>query len=252
MIASMPTPFMHLRAAHRFLGDSDVPETLRQSLTTHLGAFLLGNVAPDARVSGGVARTNTHFFDYTPPKIEPKAIDTLLAQHPALQKSQGGQQAFVAGYLAHLAMDVVWAEEMLFPYFYFKDWGTQGSRFIMLHVLLCYLDERDFRQWGENFAEALAATQPDHWLPFLGDEDLRVWRDIIARQICAECASETLAILGSRVTVGAEGLREMLADPLKLQLALWDHVPREAVFEVEKTMYRAMVTDMIRFMGDST
>jgi len=239
---------MHLRAAHRFLNDPAVSVAQQKRLNAELGAFLLGNVAPDARVSGGMERADTHFFEYRP-KITPPAQDAMLAAHPQLKTAQGAQRAFVAGYLAHLAMDVVWAEEMLFPYFYFKDWADQATRYVMLHVLLCYLDERDYRQWDEQgFAEALADAQPQGWAPFLSDTDLSAWQHIIATQIGAGCASQTIPILGARVTIGAAGLQSLLDNPARMQAELWQHVPPEAVAQVEARMYAEMLTTLLNYL----
>lgn len=240
---------MHLRAANRFLGDSAVPEAIRAALgKDHLGPFLLGNVAPDARVSGGMARANTHFFDYGAAKISPPAGIAMLSAYPQLRDSQDNQQAFVAGYLAHLAMDVVWAEAMLHPHFYMRDWANQKIRYIMLHVLLCDLDGRDFQHWPSDYGAALADAEPESWLPFLPDSDLRAWRDIIAGQICDACGSQTLSILGHRVSIGETGLREILENPARMQHDLWQHIPPSVVDEVETTMYITMRDELIRYM----
>ena len=240
---------MHLRAAHRFLNDADVPQNLRDPL--NLGPFLLGNVAPDARVSGGMSRGETHFFEYAP-KVAPKATDAMLTAHPSLKNAQGEQRSFVAGYLAHLAMDVVWAEDMLFRYFYDRDdWADDITRYNMLHVMLCDLDARDFRQWDGGFPQALARAHPDSWLPFLSDDDLRIWRDLVANQICADCESQTIEVLGKRVKIGAEGLQEILNDPARMQSELWDYVPPSAVEDVAATMYRAMVDEVTRYMDET-
>jgi hypothetical protein len=244
----MPTPFMHIAAAHRFLTDSDVSTEGQDHLQgAHLGAFLLGNVAPDARVSSGLKRAQTHFFEYAA-KVNPPAGEAMLAAHPQLRTAKGEQRAFVAGYLAHLAMDVIWTEELLFPHFYVRDWGDQMTRYEILHVLLCYLDARDYRRWGQGYGEALAVAQPHDWLPFLPDGDLASWRDVIAQQVCGECESATLSVLGARVTIGEGGLRAILDNPQRMQAELWDHVPLSLVNEVEEKMYLAMKQQLIDYV----
>ena len=243
---------MHLRAAHRFLNDTDIPQNLRDDLArgSHLGAFLLGCVAPDARVSGGMSRAETHFFEYAA-KIEPNACDAMLNVHPSLKSAEGAQRAFVSGYLGHIAMDVVWAEVMLYPYFYNQtDWADEVTRYNMLHVLLCHLDARDFKQWDAKFPDELATAQPDNWLPFLPDTDLMQWRDLVFNQICDTCESQTLEVLGKRVKIGREGLEAILNDPTKMQSDVWDHVPMTAVGHVEAEMYDAMVAQIKRYLVD--
>lgn len=242
---------MHLHAAHRFLHDETIPTPIRAILShpDHLGAFLLGNVAPDARVSGGMARGNTHFFEYTPPKIDPLAKTVMFQQHPSLLAATGAQRALVAGYLAHLAMDVVWADQMLFPYFYAKEeWGTQAQRFIMLHVLLTYMDAQDYRQWDAGFGAALAEAQPQNWLPFLSDKDLSVWQGLIANQIVEGATSKTVAVLGARINIGEEGLQQYLDSPDLMQSDLWQYVPQVLLPPLGEAMYASMCQDIVEYM----
>lgn len=232
---------MHLHAANRFFNDDSASDAVRNFLTMpdHLGAFLLGSVAPDARVSGGLKRVDTHFFDYAP-TIHPHACDNMLETYPKLWQAEGAHRAFVAGYLGHLAMDVIWAQDMLYPYFYAKDWATGEIRYIMLHAMLSELDERDYRQWDANFHAHLATAKPDGWLAFMSDENLITWRDLIANQICEGCESLTLSVLGGRVAVGESGLRQIVSDPTRMDEELWEHVPRSALAEIEQAMYQSM------------
>ena len=244
---------MHIAAAHRFLHDAQVSDAIKSHLedSVNLGAFLLGNVAPDARVSGGLDRAQTHFFEYAA-KVDQRPEDALFAAHPEPKTANGQRRAFVAGYLAHLAMDVVWAEDLLYPYFYYQeDWGDRWIRFNMLHVLLCYLDARDYRQWGEHYPQALATARPHEWVSFLSDEDICIWRDVIAEQICSGCENQTLEVLGRRVKIGKEGLREILENPNRMQAELWDYVPQMAVAQVEVNMYDAMVTQIVSYLSNS-
>lgn len=239
-MASMPTPFMHLHAAARFLQDDSIAFEQRDFLNTHLGAFLLGNIAPDARVSGGINRADTHFFEYGE-KVTPHAVTAMLTLHPDLKTAQNSHRAFIAGYTAHLAMDVVWAETMLYQHFYKRqDWADSRVRFNMLHVLLCYLDGRDYQQWPENFYDQLHAAQPDHWIPEISDVGLAEWRDLIAHQICPVCQSKTIPLLGTRVDIGESGLRAILESDTRMEQELWRYVPKTVVQSVEIQMYDAM------------
>src|SRR5438876_11109177 len=120
----MPTPFMHIAFAQRMIADPIVPDSVRATLHADWGAFLLGSIAPDARVSSGIERANTHFFEYQP-VVEPSAISAMFSRfpeltHPAL--SDATHAAFVAGYAGHLVMDQVWCTDFLFPVFYNGTW----------------------------------------------------------------------------------------------------------------------------------
>ena len=94
-------------------------------------------------------------------------------------------------------------------------------------------------------------AQPNQWLPFLSDQNLQTWRDIIANQICADCASQTIEILGKRVSIGAEGIRQRLNDMDGLQADLWANVPLETITIIEHHMYEAMVNRVLGYFAES-
>ena len=86
----MPTPFMHLAFAQRVIDDSALPMAYRETLTApeNWGAFLLGSVAPDARVSSGIRRADTHFFEYTP-TIPVPPFTVMLERFPDCHRTIG-------------------------------------------------------------------------------------------------------------------------------------------------------------------
>src|SRR5258708_39750816 len=116
----MPTPFMHMAFAERLIADPVLPAGVRDLLVSNWGAFLLGSIAPDARVSSGIDRVGTHFFEYVP-HIDPSAVQVMMTRHPELagiSLSEGGRRAFIAGYVAHLMMDQILCTALLFPVFF--------------------------------------------------------------------------------------------------------------------------------------
>lgn len=247
----MPTPFMHLNAAYRYLKDESVSPSIRDFLGNHLGAFLLGNIAPDARVSGGINRGDTHFFEYGA-TVDPHAVTNMLTLHPELQATQDNHRAFVAGYVAHLAMDVVWAVTMLYRYFYKRaDWADSRTRFNMLHVLLCHLDAKDYRQWPELYFAALKSAQPNKWMPVISDKGLAEWRDLITNQICPGCESNTVKLLGGRVDIGADGLQAILDSETRMETELWRYVPQAVVSEIEIQMYDDMKIWLEKYLSEN-
>src|SRR5258708_32907601 len=141
----MPTPFMHMALAERLIHDPELPEPEHALLRASWGAFVLGSIAPDARVSSGMERGSTHFFEYQP-KVDPPAVTAMLQRHAELQRaaiSDETRAAFIAGYAAHLAMDEIWCTDLLFPMFiHGGDWGDRTTKFLVLHALLAYLDRR--------------------------------------------------------------------------------------------------------------
>lgn len=232
----MPTPFNHLRAAQRLLNDSQVLPAHRALLTAERSPFLLGSIAADARVNSGLKRTDTHFYRYDEPMMD-HPWRVMLNQYPTLARAQdAAHSAFVAGYVAHLAMDEYWTKHMLGAQFIERDWGPDRQfRAFMLHILLTYMDERDYALLESWQAHTLLAAQPADWLPFMTDDDLCAWRDFIAGQIVGE--SQTLAIFGARVQRTAEEFRAVLDSPERMQADLWAYIPRDLLAQVEQQMY---------------
>src|SRR5262249_4134761 len=182
----MPTPFMHMALAERLIHDPEWPGLVGSLLRASWGAFLLGSIAPDARVSSGMERGSTHFFEYQP-KVEPPAVTAMLQRHAELQRTAITDEvraSFVAGYAAHLAMDEIWCTDLLFPVFiHGGDWGDRATKFLVLHAVLAYLDHRDRELLPESHYGQLAGAEPHGWLPFMEDSALIVWRDTIAKQL---------------------------------------------------------------------
>ena len=248
----MPTPFTHLLVAQRLLVDSAVPDSHRGLIQSHRGAFLLGSVAVDAQAICGMKREETHFFYFDRPQ-EDDAWRVMLAQVPALHDARRDPdwRAFLAGYVTHLSMDEIWSQDMTAPHFVARPWAAQMQRFLMLHVLLIVLDERDRSLLDESLMASLRDAQPRRWLPFLGDRVLRDWRDIITRQVTSGGVSETLDVYGSRLDKSPAELRAILDSPARMQADLWDHVAPPLVAEVEAHMLDHARAQLLAYLAAS-
>lgn len=247
----MPTPFTHLRNAQQFLRDPRLPADVQRLLDAHRSAFLLGSVAADARVDSGAGRDTTHFYAYGAP-ITKAPWRVMLETYPTLQHStDAGQRAFLAGYVAHLAMDTIWTVEMLGEYFVRRDWGeSQQMRFIMLHILLIAMDERDQGELEGWQAPTLAGAMPQAWLPFMSDKVLAQWRDLIATQIMPGGVSRTLEIFGGRIRKTPAELRAILDAPETMRRDLWAHVPPDDLAQVEAHMYEDALAQMLLYLAE--
>lgn len=245
----MPTPFMHMALGQRLIADPDLSNAIRASLRQHWGAFLLGSIAPDARVSSGLRRAQTHFFEYAP-KIEVPPAVRMLNDFPSLRHraTHGNlsQAVFVCGYAAHLSMDETWCVEMLFPHFH---GGNPQKQFVYLHLLLGYLDQRDRASLGPDHYSALCAAQPDRWLPFMTDADLTQWRDIVANQLAPEGQSRTLEILGPRINLTSNQMSNAIDDPATMQ-EVWHNTPLATIHHIESAMYRGVRETVIAYFED--
>ena len=235
----MPTPFTHLRIAQDLLEDERLALLYRRLLEDQRPAFQLGGIVADARVASGLSREATHFYAYGCP-ISERSWRRMLRQHPSLTAARDDAQlAFLAGYVAHLAADEAWALKMVRPQFWQRDWPgvERRDKFFALHLILTVMDERDETRLEPWQAQSLACSEPNAWLPFMPDEVLRGWRDLVARQIAPDGESETLAIFGRRLKRKPADIRATLDDPALMDHYLWRHVPQASLAVVERQVY---------------
>ncbi len=247
----MPTPFTHLETAQRLLQDSLVPAAIRDALSDERGAFLLGNVAADARTESGLSREATHFYSYDR-GIHEHPWRVMLAQNPSLETPQSpGHRAFLAGYVAHLSMDEWWSLKMLGPHFALREWAPRHMRFFLLHILLIYVDERDLSLLLPWQYDMLRSAAPNGWLPFLNDRILNDWRDFISMQIAPGGHSQTLQVFGSRINQTPADLRRIMDDPARMQADLWQHITPALLSEIESGMYAFAREQLITYWHES-
>lgn len=247
----MPTPFSHLAVAQRLLVDSAIPDYHRALLDGQRPAFLLGSIAADARVEAGTPRAATHFYHYVQEMDEIPPWRVMMDAHPALwTPKDDAHAAFIAGYVHHLAMDEIWSRRMVAPCFFGGAWGDKQLRFVMLHVILIVMDERDEKTLEPWQAEALGRANPDQWLAFLPDSNLANWRDLIYQQIRAEGRSQTLEIFGPRAGLTPLELRTLLDSPALMQQNLWENVPQAYLAEVEVEMYGHCVSQLTAYLDE--
>ena len=235
----MPTPFTHLRIAQTLLADECLSPSYRSLIGRQLPAFQLGSIVADARVASGVGREVTHFYAYGVP-ISERPWRQMLRQHPTLAEARDeAHLAFMAGYVAHLATDEAWALKMVRPQFWGRDWPDvdRWDKFFALHLILTVMDERDEVLLEEWQAESLLRCEPNGWLPFMSDDVLRGWRDLVSQQIMPGGRSQTLAIFAARLRCDPAEIRTALDVRARLDHFLWRHISQALLAEVERQVY---------------
>ncbi len=241
----MPTPFTHLIKAHQLLDDPRLAPSAVSLLRQELPAFLLGNIAPDAHHaahSSDIRRETTHFFHYAP-RLDPLATIKMLQDYPSLLSQQvvdPSRRVFLAGYLAHLAIDEVWATDVVHRFFH-SEWGDRRTRHFAFTALIAILDRRDFERMPSGYYDILRRAEPKQWLPFLPDNALSKWRDVVVEQIQPGGRPETLLILGRTVYSDYQDLADMVNSPQRQAAELWLHFPQEQVLSIENTAYEHML-----------
>ncbi len=237
--ATMPTPFIHLRVVAPLTEPAGewLPPAVADLLSAHRGPFFLGSTAPDVRrLSDDLTRRKTHFFpdrrdcrDHRRP-----AADVMLAAHPSLARPQRlplEQQAFVAGYIAHLWLDRFWRDKLSPHCTHENRRDPHRSRFGVYSILLGHVDLQAWQHLDPAVGLALQGTEPAGWLPFIPDADLINWRNYVARQLEPGGDSDTAAILAPRALMDPADFSALVADQARLEKEVFVHLPLEAVDE---------------------
>jgi len=236
----MPTPFMHLQVAERIRKDCGLSEDLRAEITSHLPAFYLGNVAPDVQTISGAPRAETHFYNL-PPHADHKAHVEMMACHPELAQASRmtpERAIFIAAYGAHLMLDLRWYREVLIPFFVAPtEWGDLRQRFLAHNILLTFLDQLAVDSLPDSARETLAASNPDHWLPFIKDEDLLRWRDGLVAQLPPGGSLLTVEIYAGRLSMSPDEFAAHLQEPAWMEEQVFGKVPIDFI---EKMMSSAV------------
>ncbi len=213
----MPTPFQHLVYARDILADARLPETIRQAMGEHLGAFLLGNTAVDVQSLTGQQRFATHFY-HVHGENPTRASETLLATYPELAdpaRLHPAHAAFVSGYLAHLAWDECWLYDVFRPFYLESDlWPDRLARNIHHNALRVLMDrqaEATLRRWPNPLLLLLREVRPDHWLPFVQSEALYRWRDWVTDQLANPEAVETALVFAGRMGISPEHFEAVIS-----------------------------------------
>jgi len=226
----VPTPFYHLSIAENLIKHPALQESLHGLLETHPGPFLLGNTAPDVQVISGQERQATHFFKLPIHTESQPPWEAMLAIHANLANPRllpGAQAAFIAGYLCHLQADWIWISEIYLPAFGpNRTWGTFRNRLYYHNVLRAYLDAQVLPALSPVTPQRLGDSQPDHWLPFVADQYLRMWRDYLARQLTPGASIETIDVFAARQGISPTEFQELLDSEERMQQEIFVHLPR--------------------------
>ena len=228
----MPTPIQHLVIAEQLLRDAALPSALRDRLSEQRGAFLFGNTAPDVQVVSNQTREATHFFQI--PFIRtPQPQQTLFRTHPALAQARSlpaAHAAFVAGYICHLWLDIIWVRDIYLPAFGpFARWDTMRDRLLFHNILRAWCDQNDQRQLANDTGLALATAQPHKWLPFTADYYLRQWRDLLAAQFQPGATIRTVEVFAERNKVPPDYFRHVLSTSEAMDAHIFSHASREKI-----------------------
>ena len=224
----MPTPIQHLALAEDILRGGDLSLAAQALLTAQRGPFLLGHTAPDVQTVSGQAREETHFYSI-PRTAGPSAHETLFATYPTLAHAEAlppAQAAFIAGYISHLLLDELWLDEIYLPYFGHQEWGTPRERSFLHNVLRTWMDQQDLQRLDGSVPAALCQAEPCGWLPFVGDEHLRAWRDWLVAQLGPGRTVQTAEVFAQRMNVSVAEMEAILKSPQRMEEQVFSIIPQ--------------------------
>jgi hypothetical protein len=246
----VPTPFYHLNLAEALLNLPELPGEVRQYLQSSRCAFLFGNTAPDVQVVSGQTRQQTHFFTLPIRAEDPPAWELMLSNYPCIAEPQqlpASQVAFLAGYLCHLQADWYWVKEIFAPVFGPTcSWGTFGERLYLHNVLRAYLDVHILPELHSGMDACLGQVEPDGWLPYVDDQYLTQWRDLLFPQLQPGAATQTVEVFSSRQGVSALEFHDLLGSEERMQEEVFVHLP---LVKVER-YYQTILVENSRLISD--
>lgn len=229
----MPTPFMHLHIAEMIREQAGENGRFASILSASWPAFYLGSVAPDCQEIAGISREATHFYG-VPPQPDNQAYPRMLATYPQLADGTAlppAQAMFVAAYSVHLMYDLIWFREVLVPYFVnAKRWAAAFEERLMVHhVVLTYLDKLAYESLPETAVSTLSSAQPDHWLPFVSDEVLCQWQNLLVAQLEPAGELSTINVYADRLGITPAAFATNLNSPNWMDAHVFQFIPIEEI-----------------------
>ncbi|HTP10297.1 MAG TPA: zinc dependent phospholipase C family protein [Anaerolineae bacterium] len=247
----MPTPVQHLVLAQRLLDDASLPAAVRDRLRAQRSAFFFGNTAPDVQTVSGQLREETHFF-VIPWAQVPLPHNALFSLYPELRHPRSlstDHAAFIAGYICHLWLDVVWVRDIYLNGFGpHAHWGANlRERHVYHNILRAWCDRHDQQQLTGTIDSALALAEPIDWLPFTADRYLIQWRDNLAEQFRPGGSIRTVEVFAGRGGVPPEKFHQVLDSPDEMDRHIFAHAPREKIEKFYQVGYEQMAELIVEY-----
>lgn len=226
----MPTPFYHLDIAHSLLTHPRLSSQAEELLKEQLPAFLFGCTAPDVQTVSRQKRIVTHFYrlPYSPHAPLPWVL--FFEQHPKLKNLNhlpASHAAFLVGYLIHLQADFLWTLDVFVPNFECpaNTWASPQQRQHYHNVLRSYVDLEIRARLEPDVGTALAEVHPETWLPFVDDDALKAWRDVLVEQFQPGATSKTVEIFAQRHGTDPEEFFKLIHSPQAMEEQIFRYFP---------------------------
>lgn len=210
----------------------------------YLSALLLGGITPDARAIARISRESTHFYDIPMAPDDLPAHIRMLETHPDLCTIDPDQRplhaAFVAGYVAHLVMDVVWLDHIVMDGLFIDGmpWGIHHPNWLRYSLLMTRMEYDADRALPRSYFSKVREVDPDRWLPFMPDRFIRKWRKVVADRV-EEGGARLVSTHFSRTNhMSTDELESMVLDDEQMDRVVHDQIPRRQMDDFYEETYR--------------
>jgi hypothetical protein len=239
---AMPNSQTHLWCASALLSDlKSTPEMEWLGENDAQAAFLLGSISPDVRAVSGHSREGTHFFTIPFSDARP-AQAVMLKEYPQLARSNEldhNHAAFVAGYFTHLIMDQTWVEQVVIDALFVEGeaWGIYHRNWRLYALLMAYLEYQSADHLRADISQQIQSASPHHWLPFVQDNYLGLWRDHVSNLIRLGGARALSQMLAQSCRITQDELEAIVLSPAHMADQVFHTVSSEqlAAFQSETT-----------------
>jgi len=222
----MPPICLHLIIAEEAAG------LLRHPIVDqNMASYLVGATAPDVQIITDIGREQTHFFNLENERSE-SGTRLIFEAYPDLAKSgklNAATKSFIAGYLSHLVTDEIWILDIYRPFFgHSSPLGGDLRANLFDRLLQFELDrrEREDKAKMEEIQAQICDWEPNVDIGFLGNSDLRQWRDFLCTAVTREPSLDFFPFFAQRFLVPRQKidpkqLEEFLSStPAKLEWAI--------------------------------
>lgn len=244
----MPTPFYHLSVADQILKQPHLDPAIKHLIQAQLGAFYLGNTAPDVQVISGQKRSATHFFSVPIPSGAEVPWKGMLAENPSLgasKKLDSAQAVFIAGYLCHLQADWIWVAEIFEPVFGpYRNWATFTTRLYWHNILRAYLDVDVIAGLQVDRILDSGPIDAQNWLPFIRDRHLENWWTYLCDQLQPGNRIKTVEVFATRQGIDVHEFQAMLESEESMQENIFIHISRQQLNDYKMQL----VTDNLKII----
>ena len=98
------------------------------------------------------------------------------------------------------------------------------------------MDEQIIKALPEGIGNCLKKVQPRNGLPFVEDEHILAWRDLIADQLHPGSQSKTVEVFAERLGVSSEEFTEILHSEEVMEKEIFALIPQELLVEYRQEL----------------